>query len=236
MTHGNASLGSVALAAVFVLMAASPALAALDSTGSLALHRAEIDSARQLRLCLSRESGPGRGSTFFTLTVRLDSGTRRIDPGCGDFGFGQRLAVTRDSGRAGSVSLQGSAVLYTDPSSRRVIRVDLNGPSAGPYRTDQSSRSATAAWSPTGPAHRRLSGRRESVRVVLPGPTTADLGDIAAGETLYALEETLDPIVEPAIAATTRATAATVGVATGVALYLPITLLDVLAGELSSSH
>ena len=224
---------AISIAAVAQSAAAQPSIRSI--------HRAEISSDEQISLCVSGQPDPRSSDTHFTL--HLDARGRRgstVEAGCGPRG-GRRLAIGPD--RIDGVYLSRGAIVYVSRSGREQVievgptiaeRTAAPGPSSrrGHVAYETSDPYATAMRSRRASRYPRLSEREGSSIVVVPGPRASEIGDVAAGAVLGGLEETLDPVVEPALVFGLRATFAGAGAILGAALYVPTTLLDVLCSEL----
>jgi hypothetical protein len=218
------------LATVVVSFASSPVRAEVDPPPAI-LHRAELDGP-DLKLCVER------GDRYETLRVDSQDPDAPLlsEPGCADFGRGERLPIL-DEERPGAVFVEGRIAVYIDEDGN-VLRIPLDlDPEDGvpyeePYEPDESEELEPQADPCAGErCIRRVPTRRGSSRIVLPGPRAGEIGDATRDATLGGLEQTLDPVIEPPLALTLRGVSAAVGFAVGAALYVPTTLLDVLETE-----
>lgn len=225
------SIRGSGLAVALLVLGAAPTAWADASVRSI--HRAEISPDGELSLCVSGRPTPRSGETHYTLYA--DTRARRasgFEPGCGPHG-GHRLSIGR--GRRDAVYVSGGAVIYVPASGREVRLAVVAEPVLGPV-AQAATVPGRARLAPRPRTDRgrypRLSEREGSHRVIVAGPRASEIGDVAAGTVLGGLEETLDPVVEPALAIGLRTAFAGIGTLVGAALYVPVTLLDVLDSEL----
>ncbi len=232
----------LALATASIFFAAGTARAELDAPPAV-VRRAELDGP-DLKLCIERE---GR---FETLSVDTEDPDAPLlsEPGCADFGRGERLLIV-DEERPGAVFVEGRIAVYLDEDGNLLrIPLDLEADEGVPYEEPgdpeldepepaEPERAEPQKAEPRADACagdrciRRVPTRRGSSRIVLPGPRAGEIGDATRDATLGGLEQVLDPVVEPPLALGLRGVSAAVGLAVGAALYVPTTLLDVLETE-----
>jgi len=183
-----------------------------------------------LKLCIHD------GGRYDTLTVDpyAPYTSRNWKPECSDFGRGERLDISRSGSGRAHVRVEGDEVVYASDGTS--VRIPLDRAVASRHHSARGSHERSASAHQRSRTTSRLERQleaRERNRVPLPGPRTVEIGDAAAATTLETLENGLDPAVEPALAVGLRGTSAVAGVILGAALYVPVTLLDVLASELA---